>query len=224
MLSLEPDIERSDGEANYMHISVKMCGFIEADSILHAVRAGVDSIGLVLDPSPRQISIAHAQSLMAVIPSHVQSVIVCGRPDLAELEEIRERLNPDLIQLMSDALPDPSHGFEVLPAFEDGPDIVERVDAYRRRIQQPTPVILADGPKPGSGVLADWDRIEVLGSTTRLVIAGGLTPDNVGAAIGRMRPYGVDVSSGIEVERGVKDPDLIDGFMAAVRDAEQRIN
>ena len=207
-----------------MHISVKMCGFIEPDSILHAVRAGVDSIGLVLDPSPRQISMAHAETLMAVIPTHVQSVIVCGRPPLAELEEIRERLKPDLIQLMADSLPDQSHGFEVLPAFEDGPDIIERVEAYRRRIQDSKPLILADGPKPGSGVLADWDRIEVLRDTTRLVIAGGLTPQNVGVAIDRMHPHGVDVSSGIEVERGIKDPGLIDAFMRAVREAEQRLN
>jgi phosphoribosylanthranilate isomerase len=206
-----------------MHISVKMCGFIDADSILHAARAGVDAIGLVLDPSPRQISMAHAETLMAAIPPHVQSVIVCGRPALAELEEIRERLRPDLIQLMADALPEASHGFHVLPAFEDGPDILARVDAYRQKIQQSHPLILADGPKPGSGVMANWDRIEALRDTTRLVIAGGLTPENVGEAITRMHPHGVDVSSGIEIERGVKDPALIAAFMAAVRDAEQTL-
>ena len=207
-----------------MHISVKMCGFIEPEGIAHAVRAGVDAIGLVLDPSPRQISMTHAETLMAVIPPHVQSVIVCGRPNLGELEEIRERLKPDLIQLMADALPDKKHGFDVLPAFEDGPNIIERVGAYQRYIQEPKPLVLADGPKPGSGVLADWDRIEALRDTTRLVIAGGLTPENVGAAIARMHPHGVDVSSGIEASRGIKDPELIDAFMAAVRKAEQRLN
>ncbi|MAY81315.1 MAG: hypothetical protein CL930_11100 [Deltaproteobacteria bacterium] len=207
-----------------MHISVKMCGFIEPEGIAHAVRAGVDAIGLVLDPSPRQISMTHAETLMAVIPSHVQSVIVCGRPNLAELEEIRERLKPDLIQLMADALPDKKHGFDVLPAFEDGPNIIERVSEYQRYIQESKPMVLADGPKPGSGVLADWDRIEALRHSTRLVIAGGLTPENVGAAIAQMHPYGVDVSSGIEVSRGIKDPERIHAFMAAVRKAEHLLN
>ena len=85
-------------------------------------------------------------------------------------------------------------------------------------------MVLADGPKPGSGVLADWDRIEALRHSTRLVIAGGLTPENVGAAIAQMHPYGVDVSSGIEVSRGIKDPERIDAFMAAVRNAEHLLN
>jgi phosphoribosylanthranilate isomerase len=206
-----------------MHIRVKMCGFTDASTIAEAVDAGVDAIGLVLDPSPRQISMEVAKVLMASIPSNIESVVVCGRPVLSELTEIREQLQPDWIQLMADSLPDPAHGFKLLPAFDDGPDLLDRVEAYRRFTGTGRPLILADGPKPGSGELADWNRIESLSNSTRLVIAGGLTPENVGEAIERMRPHGVDVSSGIEVKRGVKDRSRIRAFMHAVREAEQRM-
>ena len=120
-------------------------------------------------------------------------------------------------------MPPPGHDLSILPAFEDGPDLIDRVRNYCQKHSDPRPVVLADGPRPGSGIPADWSRVEPLADFTRLVLAGGLTPENVGQAIRRMNLFGVDVSSGVEQAPGVKDPAKIQAFVAAVRNAEQRM-
>jgi len=207
-----------------MHIHIKICGFTEPVGLQAAIDAGVDSIGLVLDPSPRQLTLDQAAVLAQQIPEGVDLVAVCGRPALAEVSAIAEGLAPKYIQLMADALPAPEHGFSIIPAFEDGKDLVERVAAYCRAQENPRPLVLADGPRPGSGVLADWNRVERIGASTRLMLAGGLSAENVGEAILRMRPYGVDVSSGVESAPGIKDPEKIRAFVAAVRRAEATLD
>lgn len=206
-----------------MHIHVKICGFTEPVGLLAAVEAGVDAVGLVLDPSPRQLSLDQAVELAQHVPEHVELVAVCGRPSLSEVKEIASRLKPTLIQLMADAMPDPAHGFSILPAFEDGPNLLQRVHSYCAQHPDEAPLVLADGPRPGSGVAADWDRVAQLSRSTRLMLAGGLTPENVREAIQRMKPFGVDVSSGVERSRGHKDPDRVRAFVAAVRAAEREM-
>lgn len=203
-----------------MKTHIKICGFTEPVGLEAAIAAGVDSVGLVLDPSPRQLSIAEAVRLRAYIPDTVQLVAVCGRPDLGTLQDIHRELKPDLIQLMADALPDPGHELPLLPAFEDGEDLEERIRHYCSGRQEARPLVLTDGPKPGSGILADWSRLHGLGTFTRLMIAGGLRPTNVGDAVRRLHPWGVDVSSGVESAPGVKSPDLVKDFVEAVRTAE----
>ena len=113
-----------------MKTRIKICGFTEPIGLEAAISAGVDAVGLVLDPSPRQLSIAEAVRLRAYVPDTVQLVAVCGRPDLDTLQQIHRELRPDLIQLMSDAMPDPRVGLPLLPAFEDGADLEERVRHY----------------------------------------------------------------------------------------------
>jgi phosphoribosylanthranilate isomerase len=206
-----------------MHVHVKICGFTEPVGLNAAIDAGADSVGFVLDPSPRQLSLEQAVELAKHVPDHVEVIAVCGRPSVAEVAEITERLKPAFIQLMADSIPDPSHGFSILPAFEDGPDLLARVDAYCEQHHEERPLVLADGPRPGSGITADWARVEQLCGSTRLMLAGGLTPENVGDAIDRMKPFGVDVSSGVERVRGHKDPDRVRAFVAAVRLAQARL-
>jgi len=203
-----------------MKTHIKICGFTEPMGLKAAVDAGVDAVGLVLDPSPRQLSIAEAVRLRAHIPDTVQVVAVCGRPDLKTLQDIQRELRPDFIQLMSDAMPGPEHGLPLLPAFEDGPDLEQRVRRYCEGHPEERPLVLTDGPKPGSGILADWSRLHGLSEFTRLMIAGGLRPTNVGDAIQRLHPWGVDVSSGVEAEPGKKSPELVNAFVDAVRAAE----
>jgi phosphoribosylanthranilate isomerase len=202
-----------------MRVRVKICGFTEPVALRAAVEAGVDAVGLVLDPSPRQLSLERAKALLLGVPTDVDTVAVVGRPDAARLALTQEVLRPSWIQLMSDAIPRSALGFKLIPAFEDGPDLLERVGAYRERSRQDQPLVLIDGPRPGSGIAADWDRVGALCKDCRLILAGGLTPENVGEAIVLLKPYAVDVSSGVEVERGVKDPDLIRAFLDAVRSA-----
>ena len=203
-----------------MHIHIKICGFTEPAGLQAASDAGVDSIGLVLDPSPRQLTMDEAVALAKYIPESVDVVAVCGRPSLEEVSAIAESLAPSFIQLMADALPPPDRGFSIIPAFEDGGDLLDRVSEYCDTQANPQPLVLADGPRPGSGVRADWDRVELLSNRTRLMLAGGLNAENVGEAILRMKPFGVDVSSGVESSPGVKDPEKIRAFVAAVRHAE----
>ncbi len=203
-----------------MHIHIKICGFTEPVGLQAALDAGVDSIGLVLDPSPRQLTIKQAVALAQHIPDGVDVVAVCGRPSVDEVSNIAAGLSPTFIQLMADALPPAECGFSIIPAFEDGGDLLERVSKYCDTQEHPQPLVLADGPRPGSGVLADWDRVERLSNRTRLMLAGGLNADNVTEAILRMKPFGVDVSSGVESSPGVKDPEKIRAFVAAVRHAE----
>jgi len=206
-----------------MSLHIKICGFTEPSGLQAAIEAGVDSVGLVLDPSPRQLSLDAAVELARHIPAHVKLVAVCGRPSVETIREINDRLSPHWIQLMADALPDPSLGFPVLPAFEDGPDIAERICAYRDSTGEELPLVLADGPKPGSGLIGDWSRLRDLTGSTRLMLAGGLTPENVVGAIQQMDLFGVDVSSGVELTRGIKDPARIRAFVAAVRETERAV-
>ena len=205
-----------------MRTRVKMCGFTEPLAIAAAVSAGVDSIGLVLDPSPRQLSLDQAAELMAQIPPGVATVAVVGRPSLQELRQIHERLAPSWIQIMADALPSPAEaeGLRLIPAFEDSEDLVARVEAYLEQSADALPLVLVDGPRPGSGIRADWSRVLSLVPQTRLMLAGGIRADNVAEAIAKVGPYGVDLSSGIERERGIKDPQMVREFMAALRAAE----
>jgi phosphoribosylanthranilate isomerase len=206
-----------------MRVRVKICGITDTEALTAAVEAGADAVGFVLDPSPRQLTVAQAAALRAQVPSDIDTVAVVGRPDLAAILEVQDALSPSWIQLMADALPDPvsARGLRLLPAFEDGEDLVQRVAHYCAGRTDERPLVLADGPRAGSGQTGDWNRVTALCDTTRLILAGGLTPENVGAAIAKVRPYAVDVSSGVERVRGQKDPDRIRAFLAAVRAAEQ---
>lgn len=178
------------------------------------------AIGLVLDPSPRKLSIARAKELKSRVPDHIDVVAVCGRPSLAELEAIVASLQPDVVQLMADAAVPQTVDANWLFAFDDGPDLQERIDRYGALVTSARPIVLVDGPQPGSGVPADWTRVQALSGDHRLIIAGGLNAGNVGAAIHALNPYGVDVCSGVERSVGVKDPDRMAAFVAAVHEAE----
>ena len=130
-----------------MAIRVKLCGFSEPEALDAAIQSGVDAVGFVLDPSPRQLTLDQAADLMARVPPHVDAVAVVGRPDLQTLRAIAERLEPSWIQIMADALPPLAEraGLRLLPAFDDGPDIAARIASYRTECGEPRPKVLADG-------------------------------------------------------------------------------
>jgi phosphoribosylanthranilate isomerase len=107
-------------------------------------------------------------------------------------------------------------GVEALPVYRDVPSLDTGALAREDRA-------LFEGRASGIGQAPDWDRARALAGVTRLVLSGGLTPENVGEAIRRVRPWGVDVSSGVEASRGVKDPARIRAFVGAVRRAEQEL-
>ncbi len=205
-----------------MRVRVKICGFTEPEALDAAIQAGVDAVGFVLDPSPRQLTLDQAAKLIARVPEDVDTVAVVGRPNLTELLRIRDKLAPRWIQIMADALtPVPDRaGLRLIPAFQDGPGLMQRVQTYKAETGRKLPLVLVDGPSPGSGRLADWDQVAQVSSSARLMLAGGIRAENVADAIHRVRPHAVDLSSGVERTRGEKDPGLIREFMAAVRAVE----
>lgn len=193
-----------------MSLFVKICGITEPESAITAAEAGADAIGLVFAPSARRVSPQEARRIAAAVPEEMIRVAVFLRPDRAEVERVLDHFTPDLVQADAGStieLP-PRIGF--LPVVREGGTQSEALSSAHR-------MILFEGPVSGAGVTADRDQAADLAGRTRLILAGGLDPSNVGEAIRVVQPYGVDVSSGVEVFPGVKDPEKIRRFVEAVR-------
>jgi phosphoribosylanthranilate isomerase len=195
---------------------VKICGLATAEAVQAAVAAGADAVGFVFAPSPRQVTPAQAVALAATLPAGVLRVAVMRHPAVGEWEEVARVFRPDWLQ--TDA-----GDFAALPAL----DGIGRLPVYRdvpgldAAALDGTAQALFEAAVSGAGLAPDWPRAAELARRTRLVLAGGLDADNVGAAIARVRPWGVDVSSGVESAPGRKDPEKITAFVAAVRRAER---
>lgn len=198
-----------------MPIFIKICGLTTADALRTAVEAGADAVGFVFAESPRRISVADAAVLASGLPDTLIRVAVMRHPTQAQWNEVAERFNPDWLQ--TDA-----EDFSALQFAND----VSRMPVYRDRTDLDTAAIageaqcLFEAPVSGAGQMADWSVAAALAGKTRLMLAGGLSPENVGAAIRQVAPWGVDVSTGVESARGVKDPDRIAAFINAVRQLE----
>jgi len=190
---------------------IKICGITSAGAIGAAAEAGVDAIGFVFAPSPRQVTPDRAARLAALAPPGILRVAVARHPSQSSVEEICRVLKPDWFQTDAEDLRDlriPSQ-VTVLPVVRAGR---ERPDPLPARI-------LFEGASSGSGELADWDRAAELARQTEVVLAGGLSAHNVSDAIQRVRPFGVDVSSGVEDAPGVKNLEKIIEFVRAGRAA-----
>jgi phosphoribosylanthranilate isomerase len=216
-----------------MRVRVKVCGLGRAADVDAAVEAGADAVGFVLSESPRRISLEEAARLAARLPPFVASVAVFRHPQPDEVRAAIAALRPHLVQ----AEPGPgleaarttacagvpvAAGAGLLPVLHDRPGLLESLPPDGSGVPEGTVAVLleADG-RGGRGVAPDWERAAALAGRVRLVLAGGLTPGNVAEAIRKVRPYAVDVSSGVESSPGVKDAALIRGFIAAVRAAAE---
>jgi phosphoribosylanthranilate isomerase len=190
---------------------VKICGITTVDAVLAAEAANVDAIGFVFAPSPRQVTPRQAAQLAALAPPGILRIAVTQHPLQILVDEICRTLKPDLFQTDVEDLRElkvPSH-IKILPVVRFG-----------RKTPHPLPArMLFEGPSSGIGEMADWGRAAELAAQTELILAGGLTPANVADAIAAVRPYGVDVSSGVEASAGVKDPAKIIEFVNRAREA-----
>ena len=191
---------------------VKICGIRDAAALAAAVRAGADAVGFVFADSPRQVSAAVARDLCESLPTHVARVAVMRHPDAARVAAVLQTFGPDCLQTDAEdfATIDLPAGCAALPVYRNGrvpPDALP-------------PRLLFEGVTSGHGETADWDEAQRLATATELVLAGGLDAGNVADAIGGVRPWGVDVSSGVESGRGIKDPARIEEFVARVRAVE----
>lgn len=215
---------RHNPGGDFMRIRVKVCGINEPGTAEAAVASGADALGFVLSESPRRVTPRQAAALNALVPAHVARVAVLRRPDENELREALGACAFDCVQAdveCAAAVAAVTHA-PFLPVFHDGPQLAGAVRDWIRSPRRGAGVILVDGAMSGSGRPADWDRVAAIAGETRVVLAGGLTPGNVGDAIRRVRPWGVDVSSGVESAPGLKDSSRIAAFVESVRAAENR--
>lgn len=199
---------------------IKICGMTSEQAVAAAVGEHVDAIGFVFAPSVRQLEPARAAQLAAPARARAACVAVTVHPTQALIERILREFNPDLLQTDLEDLSRlrlPS-GLSLLPVLRAGaatPD-TSPSGAWPRALPQR---LLFEGPRSGTGLATDWEQATVLATCTQLVLAGGLHAGNVAAAIEAVRPYGVDVSSGVEAAPGQKDPRRIVEFVHAARAA-----
>ena len=213
--------------ARNMIVRVKVCGITRAKDAHTAVGAGVDALGFVFHPpSPRYVAPEKAAAIIGTLPPFVITVGVFVNLDKEEVERIAARSRIHAIQLHGDEPPEECEGFSrpVIKAFrslceEPLPDLSK----------YPVAGLLVDSGSPGSwggtGVTFDWANLNgyLNGSAEkirrRLVVAGGLNAQNVGQAVRILKPYAVDVSTGVESAPGKKSEEKIKEFIHAVRKA-----
>ena len=193
---------------------IKICGIRSVADIEAAVAAGADALGFVFyEPSPRHLGVAAARALQAAVPAHVERVAVFLHPSQVEVDAVVDAVQPDWVQT----------DLQDLDGLRLPPD--QRVLPVLRKIGS-EPLfdgsrVMLDGGASGAGVRADWTTARALASRCELVLAGGLDAGNVAEAIRTVRPFGVDVSSGVEHARGVKDPARVRDFISAARSADR---
>ncbi|GAB3691374.1 N-(5'-phosphoribosyl)anthranilate isomerase [Salinarchaeum chitinilyticum] len=206
---------------------VKICGHTDGDDLAASVAAGADAVGVITDvdvETPREVTVRHAADLLAGVPPLATGVLVTMPKTVGDAVELIGRTSPDAIQVHGTLEPDAVADLrervhvdviaaigadeEALPAYADAADAL-LVD---------TPA--ADGGG-GTGRTHDWDatREATADLDVPVILAGGLDPENVADAIETVRPFGVDVASGVESSGGVKDHDALSAFVRNAREA-----
>lgn len=195
-----------------MTVFVKICGLRDADDVAAAVAAGANAVGFVFADSIRNVTPQQAKAAVQRLPDDVRCVAVMRHPSKEQCRAVLDEFEPDVVQ--ADA-----EDFAAL----DIPDNVERWPVIREgAVAAELPgVFLYEGTNSGRGEKVDWTGAASIARLGRMILAGGLNPDNVVTAIHTARPWGVDVSSGVEARSGYKDHELIKQFVGAVRAAEK---
>lgn len=197
---------------------VKICGITSEDDALLSVAMGADAVSFIFAPSPRQVHPETVRDILRHLPHDVLTVGVFRNERPERVVEVVSRTGLKGAQL---------HGAE--PASEVRfirervPFVIQALPAGDARLAEAgtgpgaADVVLVDSPEPGSGTVFDWSQAEGAPSGVRLMLAGGLTPDNVEQAIRKVRPWGVDVSSGVESAPGRKDANLVRRFVEVAK-------
>jgi len=198
-------------------VQVKICGICDAAGAAAAVEAGADLIGLHFCSSQRRVTPEEAKAIVDTLSVRPTIVGVFIDQDEEEVRQIAEFVSLDLLQL---------HGSEA-PGFDASRPVMKVLKVKDGRIPDadpwPDPVMLdswSADQRGGTGQVWDWELARPLLAARRVFIAGGLEPGNVGKVVSGFKPYGVDVSSGVESSVRVKDPDKVRAFVHAVRLAE----
>jgi phosphoribosylanthranilate isomerase len=214
---------------------IKICGIMSVEDALAVARAGADAIGLNFYPgSPRHLSLADARQIVAVLPNEIVKVGLFVNASSADVGQVYDDLRLDLIQLHGDEPPEylaELGGRPTMRAFRVGDaglqPVLDYLDRCRATKTSPKLVLLdslAASEFGGTGQTGDWSAAAKYAAepdVPPLVLAGGLTPQNVAAAIRAIHPAAVDVASGVESSPGRKDPAAVEAFVQAARSAFQ---
>ncbi|MBL1277560.1 MAG: phosphoribosylanthranilate isomerase [Ectothiorhodospiraceae bacterium] len=209
--------------ATRMSTRIKMCGITRPQDAKDAAELGVDAIGLVFyDPSPRHVSIEQACAVIDALPPFVTTVGLFVNASVDEIRAVLDSVKLDLLQFHGDESPEFCADFDrpwvKAIRMKDGVDLQAETSQFKA-----SSGLLLDAYHPalpgGTGESFEWERVP---SALELpvILAGGLSADNVGEAIRTVQPYAVDVSGGIEAEKGIKDWGKMADFVAAVRAAD----
>jgi phosphoribosylanthranilate isomerase len=189
---------------------IKICGMTDIAAVEAAVEGGADAVGFVFAESVRRVSMRHALEMSEYVPLQTKRVAVMMHPSTDEWREVKDIFQPDVLQTdLAD--------FEYL----DVPDRIEKWPVLREGAMLDGDVLpdlfVYEGKASGSGTAVDWQLAAELATRGKLILAGGLSAENVQEAVRQVAPFGVDVSSGVESSPGKKDASKIQTFIDSVK-------
>jgi phosphoribosylanthranilate isomerase len=207
-------------------VNVKICGITSEEDLKIVCDLGADAVGFVVEvlSSPRSLSLYKAERLFRLVPKRVKSVLVTVPKSLSEIIEYCEHLKPDIIQIHGEKVQDFKFLKERFPntilvralAIKPGADALEKVIQEEKFSDAVITDSFTVGKHGGTGLIHDWSiskRIRDAVYPKPLLLAGGLTPENVKEAIKTVKPYAVDVSTGVESKLGIKDFRKVEAFI-----------
>jgi phosphoribosylanthranilate isomerase len=197
-------------------VFVKICGVTSEEDALLAVAMGADAVGFVFAPSPRQMAPNKVRDIVGRLPPEILTVGVFRDSAREQVVQTVQHVGLRAAQLHGREKPEVTRWVRervgiVIKGLPAGDPSLERFDEYG------VDALLLDSHSPGSGDVFDWSLAEGAPSNRRVILAGGLTPENVADGVARVRPWGVDVSTGVEASPGRKDPRKVRTFIAAAR-------
>ncbi len=216
-----------------MQVKVKICGITNEEDLNMVCSMGADAAGFVVEvpSSPRNITLEKAEKLIKLVPLFVKSVVVIVPRDENEILNFHKRLKPDIIQIHGEKSFDVAFLKKKLPNTPLVRAIhVKAEESLNEALQESKlfDAVLADSSLPsrygGTGITHDWNisrRIREAIYPKPLILAGGLNPSNVQEAVKMVKPYAVDVSTGVESKPGIKDPEKVNAF---IRNAKSVLN
>ena len=198
---------------------VKICGVTNQEDALLATALGADAVGFIFAPSNRQVATPIVRDIVRQLPPEVMTVGVFRDQSRERVVEVVNTIGLRAAQLHGNESPETCRWIAdrvpiTIRALPAGSPDLRRIDDFGADL------LLLDSPVPGSGTVFDWSLAEGAPSNRPMLLAGGLDPENVARAIAKVRPFGVDVASGVEAESGRKDPRLLRAFLKAARSVE----
>jgi phosphoribosylanthranilate isomerase len=203
-----------------MKTKIKICGLTTKEAVLAAINGGADMLGFVfVESSPRYISPKQARALIDLIPSGIDSVAVMLHPTQDEVNTVLHHLDVSYLQTDANDFDsiDLKTSVQSLRVYRDS-------EVFDPKVIDDNPFALFEGPLSGTGNLVNLERSKKACDLKKVILAGGLDSKNLKEVLNHVRPFGVDVSTGVEVERGTKSKQKIIEFIRMVRAFDEEIN